>query len=656
MTLRQQFSVLTSLLVLVLLSGSLLINLNNARFSAEQQLNARAYDAATSLALSMSQIDASDDIQLQRLMDALYDRGFFASIELQRVDGSILLRRADPAQLNDGAPDWLRRWLPLDLMVAETDVTRGWQRLGTLRVLSHAEFAYRDLWVMLRTELQWYGAVLVFSLLLLQWLLRWLLRPLAEVERQAQAICNRQWPVQKRIPKTRELRQMVLAMNQMVQKLRTIFSEQAALTEKLRAESFSDSLSGLLNRRGFDQRLEHILQRRDGHSGVLLLLQLQQLAELNQQQGRQAADDLLHNLGRQLGFWLQGYSAAFAGRRSGSDFALYLPCTGQAQAAALSEQLYDQLSTTVLSRRQGLVFHLGGVVLQSEDDTPAQALSRADAALRQAQRQPAGGVRLYSDADSRPERTAGEWRSLLLQVLQNESLQLLFQPVIGTGGKQLQQLEVFSRIEWQGERISAGRFWPMVEQHHLAAQFDAMIIRTVLRQLQEQPLPDGLTCCINISPASVLDDAFQRQLQQWLSAAPRAAAHLALEVPESALPGTESALLRLADVIQPFGTRLGVDQVGTGSMAFAYLQRLPLHYLRIDGSFNRGLAQAVDHRFFVQSMVQIAHSLDLQVLAEGVEQADDVAALWQAGVNAQSGYVFSYPLEQIGAALTWQPH
>src|SRR5690606_41671304 len=108
-----------------------------------------------------------------------------------------------------------------------------------------------------------------------------------------------------------------------------------------------------------------------------------------------------------------------------------------------------------------------------------------------------------------------------------------------------------------------------------------------------------------ISPASVLNDAFQRQLQQWLAAAPEAAARLALELPESSLPGTEAALLRLADVVQPFGVALGVDQVGTGNMAFAYLQRLPLQYLRIDGSFNRGLAQAGDHRFFVRSMVQI---------------------------------------------------
>src|SRR5690606_21317566 len=129
-----------------------------------------------------------------------------------------------------------------------------------------------------------------------------------------------------------------------------------------------------------------------------------------------------------------------------------------------------------------------------------------------------------------------------------------------------------------------------------------------------QVLPAGVRCCVNMSPASVLNDAFQRQLQQWLAAAPEAAARLALELPESSLPGTEAALLRLADVVQAFGVALGVEQVGTGAMALACLQRLTLQDLRIEGSFHGGLALAGDQRFFVQSMVQIAHSLDFQVL------------------------------------------
>lgn len=655
MSLRHQFSLLTSLLVIVLLSGSLLLNLNTARSAFEQQLNARAYDAASALSLSLSQVEPGDDVQRQRLMDALYDRGFFASIELIRADGSRLVRQQSQALAQQPAPAWFRNQLALTLLPAEADVMNGWQRLGTVRVLSHADYAYRDLWTLLQTELQWYGLVLVCALLLLQALLSWWLQPLQAVEQQALAICNRQWPLQRTLPRTRELRQVVQAMNRMVQKLSALFAEQSAVAEQLRADSFHDSLSGLLNRRGFDQRLEQRLQHGDGHSAVLLLLQLQQLTELNLQQGRQVADDLIHNLGRQLGFWLQGYSAAFAGRRSGSDFALYLPCTGHSQAAVLAQQLFDQLSNTVLSRRQGLPFHIGGVVLQGDQDSPAQALARADAALRQAQRQPGGGFRLYEADGGLPELAAGEWRSLLLDVLHHEALQLEFQPVLQAQGGQVAQLEVFSRICRDGQSIRAGRFWPMVEQHHLAARFDALVIRQVLQRLQQTgAVPAGVTCCINIAPASVVDDTFQRQLVQWLAAAPEAAARLALEVPEPSLPATEAALLRLADALQPYGVQIGVDQVGTGRMSFAYLQRLPLRYVRIDGSFNRGLAQAQDHRFFVQSMVQIAHSLDIEVIAEGVEQDADVQALCQAGVGALSGYYFSRPLERLEDALQWR--
>ena len=88
--------------------------------------------------------------------------------------------------------------------------------------------------------------------------------------------------------------------------------------------------------------------------------------------------------------------------------------------------------------------------------------------------------------------------------------------------------------------------------------------------------------------------------------------------------------------------RLGVDQVGTGNMAFAYLRRLPISYLRIDGSFSRNLAQAQDQRF-VQSMVQIANNLDIDVLADGVEQEADADELWQAHVQALSGYYYGRP-------------
>src|SRR5690554_6671844 len=127
MSLRQQFSLLTAALVIILLSGSLLLNLNNARNAFEQQLNARAYDAASALSMSMSHADTDDHTQLARLMDALYDRGFFSEISLELVDGTELHKRSNNALNIPASPTWFQRLLPITLITAEADVMSGWQ-------------------------------------------------------------------------------------------------------------------------------------------------------------------------------------------------------------------------------------------------------------------------------------------------------------------------------------------------------------------------------------------------------------------------------------------------------------------------------------------------------------------------------------------------
>ena len=654
MSLRQQFSLLAMLLVIVLLGGSLLFTLSNTRSAFEQQLDARAYDAASALSLAMSQVANNDDAQLLRLMDALYDRGFFERVELEKIDGQILHKRSQASDYSSQVPTWYKRFWPLQTIISEADVMDGWQRFGVVRVVSNKEMAYIDLWKITKTEVYWYALVLLVALVLLQWLLHWLFKPLRAVERQARAICERQLQIQHEIPRSRELKQMVLAMNQMVLKLRTIFAEQVDITEQLKAETYSDELTGLLNRRGFDERFSALLQNQQEHSGVLMLLQLRELASVNALQGRQAADELIQQLGQSLKNWIQGQGGAFVGRRSGSDFALYIPVIGYEQAETLCQQLYDYLSTTVLEPRRQIPCHIGAVLLQELTDSPSQALSRADAALRAAQLQQQGGIRLYQAESGRDELTAGQWQELLIEVLNNEALDLLFQPIVHPETLNVVQLEVFSRIQHQQQALSAGRFWPMVEQHQLAPQFDALVIRKVLAQLASANLPSGVRCCINISAASVADAVFCRQLDQWLAQAPQQAAQLAFEVTESSLTSIEHLVVEFHQLLATHGVLLGVDQVGTGGIAFSYLQRLPFHYLRIDGSFSRGLAQAKDQRFFVRSMVQIAHGLERFVIAEGIEDQEDKDALQQIGILALSGYYFSRPVADIQHALHWQ--
>ncbi|WP_419813030.1 EAL domain-containing protein [Bacterioplanoides sp.] len=666
MTLKQQFSWLTGLLVMVLWLGNLWVTVMNGRDYFQQQLNSRAYDAATSLALAMSQVEGNDDVQLSRLIDALFDRGFFESIELIRVGGDPLHRRARQA-LQQQTPLWFRQWVDLELIVAEADVTSGWQRLGTITVTSHSDFAYRDLWAMVRAELIWFAWVLVISLVALQLLLHWLFRPLRKVEQQALAICERDWQEQEDIPKPRELQRMVLAMNKMVRKLRTIFDEQSAMAEQLREASFQDEVTGLLNRYGFDQRLSHRLESGEEHSGVLLLLQLHGFAEFNQQHGRREGDERLQQLAETLNQWHTRQPSVLIGRRSGADFSMYLPCSDDNQAQQYVQQLFSELAAGLLSARQtvsdkALTFHIGAVYSQGQKEPIQPILIKADAALRQAQRQPQSFYQLYNHSDNAAVQSisqewgASEWHTLLQQVLDEQSIQLQYLPVVSIKDSAVTQLEVFSRIHWQGESLSAARFWPMVEQHRMAAPFDLCIVEKVLIALRQNSAElSERRLCLNISPASLMDETFVPSLSELLQHYQDVAGCLCLEFPEFAIMAIEPALLALFATTKHYGVTLGVDKLGAGNLAFAYLQRLPLEYVRIDGSFNRGLHQAQDQRFFIQSMVQIAHNLDLLVLSEGLEDQDDIDVLRQMGVDGLSGFYFSRPINDLSQALNWQP-
>lgn len=669
MTLKRQLSLMASVLILLLLTGNLFLTLTKSSRYFEYHLNARAYDAATSLALSMSNAVADGDkVKLERMMDALFDRGFFSEITLKFIDGSELGRITDPATTDRPAPTWFLSLVDLTVIPAQTDITQGWQRLGNLTVKSHTDPAYRNLWSIARSEMLWFLWMAFVSLVSLEIILRWMLQPLETVEQQARDISRRNLYEVDKLPKARELRRVVLAMNKMVRKLKSIFAEQAAITEKLREESYLDEVTGLLNRRGFDQRLQHTLQDIDGHSGVFYLMQLNEFSAFNQQQGREAGDDLLNRIGEVLKQWNKEQPNAIMGRRTGADFALYVPATDSAHAQELVKHSFDLLATTALNSSSSLAFHMGAIFLQSVS-SPAESieevftevLSKADAALRQAQHQPKSGFEFYINLHSEHERTAGQWRKDLKNVLKTEAIELHLQPILNATNDTVVHYEVLSRIQDLHDKagmISAARFWPMIERHQLAPQFDLLVTQRLLKQLQNSQWlkankPIGKKFCINLSAASVLSEYFHQELENLLNAYPKWHEYLAFEVAEFTIVNIEEPLIRLANSLKSKGIVLGIDQVGTGTIAFAYLQRLPLSYLRIAGSFNRGLHLSLDYKFFIQSMVQIAHNLDLQVFGEGVESEVDINALKQTGVDGMGGYYFSRPIDNLNDALMW---
>jgi diguanylate cyclase (GGDEF)-like protein len=644
MTLRRQLFLSLTLLFMLMLAASLTVNFYNARRHLQEQMNLHARDTATALAFAIAGATPDSKPQaLQHLLDSLFEHGTFSSIVYRDIHGNVLLERVH-ANENAIAPAWFMRLLPIHAPRATADVMSGWTQLGTVEITTTTTAGYRALWTSFGELLLVLAVASAVVYLLSIAALRLLLRPLQKLEHQAAAICERHFVEQQPLPKTRELRQVVQAMNRMSRKLKTIFHEQLALTESLRAQSHLDPVTGLSNRREFNARLQSVADSESGNGGCLMILQVQDFGRYNLQHGHEAGDECLRVVAAQLQALVAEAPDAIISRRAGADFAVYLPRLERDRARALAAHLVARMAS--LDLLHGHCIHIGVAccdVLRADH----HLLAEADLALRQAQARGHSDWQLFQAGDvEQVAREARQWYTTLTRTLQDRQLTFHYQPVFPVAGNQALLAEIFCRITMQDKLVPAGIFLPMAERFALAEAFDRLIIDEI-RQRSERAESQVSRCaaplCINLSPHSARSPEFLQWFSGYLADYPAFARRLVIETSEYMVRTGAGQIHELCAMLHQRGARLSLDHFGIHSAAFGYLHSLPLDYLKVDRSFIRDIHLNTDNQFYVQSLVQIAHSCDITILAEGVEHQLEWECLQQLGIDGGQGYYLARP-------------
>ncbi|HET19998.1 MAG TPA: diguanylate cyclase, partial [Chromatiales bacterium] len=485
MTLYRQLLIVLQSLILLIFAGTLVLGVQGVRTFLSDQLAAHAQDTATSLGLSLSPaFEAGDRATMTAMVDAIFDRGYYRSIELKSVDGQPLLERRLDVVV-EGVPNWLVHWVPLETPEAEALVMAGWRQAATVRVVSHPGYAYRLLRDSLFELGAWFVALALLAALLAWGAVRILLRPLRAVERQAEALCRREYEVQARLPRTRELRSIVLAMNRMIERVRSMFDDQAREAERLREQAFRDPLTGLGNRRLFEARLAAALaQGAEPGSGMLALAGLDGMEEYNQRRGYEAGDQLLREVAAALAP-LAPEPDGLPARLGGADFALLLAGADAEEAKVrvirISESIEARLAAFDAS---GVVFRVG-VSLFRSGDVAADVLAAADEALRSVEE---GAPRHWAFfARDGVAESLGRQASLafLDHVLDEGRLVLHAQPVVEAeteAAGRLLHREILARIPGPGRVLQpVGTFLALAEHGPRAIRLDRAVLETVLK-------------------------------------------------------------------------------------------------------------------------------------------------------------------------------
>ncbi|QGA47790.1 cyclic di-GMP receptor LapD [Pseudomonas brassicacearum] len=644
MSLFKQLLIAICLFLVVAFSGSFMVSLESSRAQYVNQLRSHAQDAATALALSLTP-NIDDPAMVELMVSSIFDSGYYASIRVVDVatDKTLVERTGTPDA--GSVPQWFVKLIGLEPAGGDAIVSRGWEQAARVEVVSHPMFALAKLWQSALGSLGWLLLCGAVSAVLGALLLRRQLKPLDYMVHQSHAIARREFLSLPELPRTPELRRVVQAMNQMVEKLKALFQEQAERSEKLRVESYQDNLTGLANRRYFEMQLNaRVSNPEQASSGYLLLLRVKDLAGLNQRLGGQRTDQLLKAVGEQLQRECARYPEThnLVTRIRGGEFAVLAPGLVREEALQLAQNLEAALASLHATGATDVASVASiGLAPFVHGDSPQAVLQLGDQALAQAESQGEPG---WACLDHSASASVGDdhhaWHTLLDQALNHQRFELYFQPVVAAQDTQVVlHYKVLSRLlDEQGQIIPAGRFLPWLERFGWTARLDRLMLEQVLKQMagHEQSL------ALNLSSATLADPQALNKIFEILRAHSNLGARLTLEIGEEQLP-EQAVLEQLTRRLRELGFSLSLQRFGGRFSMIGNLSRLGLAYLKIDGSYIRAIDQESDKRLFIEAIQRAAHSIDLPLIAERVETEGELAVIREMGLFGVQGQLVGEP-------------
>jgi diguanylate cyclase (GGDEF)-like protein len=663
MSLQRRLMLAISLLLIGLLVANMFVTVYNARQNIYQQLEVHAQDTATSLGFNISQAALLNDVALEQdvakirlMVDVIFDRGYYRRIVYRNLEGEDVVRKEAPLNLK-GVPLWFTDWVSIPEPRGSAVVSSGWLQLGEVVVVSHPGFAYGDIWRTFKKQLGLFLFSIALCYGLLSVSLKFILRPLRQLEDQAEAVYRREF-IQFPLPNIPELKRVAVAMNRMSAKVKSMFSHQIELNDRLHQRLCTDEVTGLANRYDFDERLESYMKsERTNNMGMLMLMQVGDLLAINLNEGRAQGDVYLQAIATYLKESLAGFAGAMCSRHSGADFAVFIPSITADESKQLMEQFYNHLQamewiqTMEWNAEHRQLIYLGVVYANDLSEQVGRQqlnlLIAADAALNQARKDQHSGYhwQLLAKAADSDMLSASHWSALIREALSQQAFDFKYQPiwqVVTAGSEHKKELlfnEVLTHLSINGEDYSASVFMPMAMRLQLMPEFDRQVIDAIFKL---DDIGDG-EFCINISTAALEDEEFISAVEAHLASHPKLAARIIFELPANSLSLIESAVRNFAHMVKRYNAKLSLHHFGRGTAEFAFMQSLPLDYLKIDRCFIQSIVDDLDAQFFVRSLVTIGQGCDVVVLAEGVETEAQWLKLIELGIQGGQGFWLGRP-------------
>jgi diguanylate cyclase (GGDEF)-like protein/PAS domain S-box-containing protein len=432
-------------------------------------------------------------------------------------------------------------------------------------------------------------------------------------------------------------------------------TEQKVYEQKLAYQASHDALTGLFNRNYLRQELERMVARaaRGNEVGVLMFVDLDQLKFINDTIGHGAGDRLLVEAGRLMKKHTR--ESDLLARYGGDEFTVLLYSVDAEGARKVAENLrarFGEFKFLEGGNAYSLTCSIGLALIDETAKSADECLAQAERACKNAKTLGRNQVVFYDAVvTKRPALQDSAWVDRIKALMEEESYQLIYQPIVSTTTGSVYDYEVLVRmVEREGHLLTPGAFLPTAERLGLSQRLDRCVVLMSIQELARlREAGQSVRFFINLTSAAMRDDTLLTAIRDMLAETNLDASVLTFEIKETAAVADLVAAADFIRVIKEMGARVVLEHFGLGFSSFTYLKHLPVDALKIDGSYVQGLMQSVVNQVVVRSINQVAHALGKVTIAPQVENRETLMLLRDLGVDYVQGFYLGRPEQTIGS-------
>jgi len=631
MTLFKQIQIFVTLLLLVILGVVLKINFDNSQEFVRNQLYTNAKNAANTMSLSLSTVTDDESI-MATMINAMFDGGYFSSIRLEGAEGEEVYERSTEVVI-EGLPEWFVEFVNLESPVANAQVSNGWTIFGELKIQGHPGNSYIQLWDTFKSLFLWFVVLGIGSSVVSYIILKFLLSSLNLIRKQAEAIGDNEFIINDKIPNTVEMKQVVIAMNGMVEKVQGIYNREIEALKQYQEIKYKDQQTGLYNRNYFVKEFRSYIQAEDIRSqGELFIIAFEGIEEGRSNAGHQTMNKMYSRCGDILNGLIKGMDGAFVAFMNQEEFSVILPDKDESSAMDIADKAQQMINDYIASEEE-LKGHISlsiGAAAYNYEDNMGTVMSKVDYALSVAKSRDDSCVEHFNEQSNQAVLGKLEWKNMIEDAIQEKRFTLTAQPVMSNGGEFHQEIFI-NMVDKDGAIQRAGYFMPMVISLNLADNLDRYVLEETVLFLRKN---SETAVAINITDEFLKDRASFTWFRQFLIATKELAGRLTFEISDSAINKHIDICLDFAGLVRGLGYTFGIDRFTMSQSSLENLQKLKPNYIKIEQDY---LVDKDGSNAALKSFLTISESLGIKLIATKVENQEQRSELESKNIKYFQG-------------------